>query len=292
MYPKTINRQHKDRLFRLLFQEKEELLSLYNAINGTNYTDIDALTVNTLDNSIYMGMKNDISFLVYGILNLYEHQSTWNPNMPLRDLIYIVDLIKGYIEENEMDVYGSKLIRIPTPQAIVFYNGTAEQPERQMLKLSDSYQSKEKKGCLEFECLVLNINYGKNKDLLEKCKQLMDYSILIDRIRCHEKKLKNLELAVEKAIDECIEEGILEKILRAQRGVVKDMILQEYDEQKHIENEKRWSYEDGREAGKKIGEKRVNTLTKYLIQANRTEDLLRCITDEEYQEQLFREFGI
>ena len=284
MYNKTINRNHKDRLFRLIFQEKAELLSLYNAINGTSYTDTEALTVNTLDNSIYMGMKNDISFLVYGILSLYEHQSTWNPNMPLRDLIYIVDLIRGYIEENELDVYESKLISIPTPQAIVFYNGTAEQPERQILKLSDSYQNREKRGCLEFECVVLNINYGKNKDIMEKCKRLMDYAIFIDKIRYFEKSLKNLELAVEKAMDECIENKILEDILRTQRGVVKDLILQEYDEQKHIENEKKWSYEEGQE--------RVSLLAKYLIQSDRIEDLLRSTTNKEYREQLFKEFGI
>ena len=162
-----INRKHKDRLFCSIFKEKKELLSLYNAINETNYTDEELLTVNTLDNAIYMTMKNDISFLIYGILNLYEHQSTWNPNMPLRDFLYVAQQIKIMIDENEWDIYGSKLVKIPTPQAIVFYNGKEYQPERQILKLSDAFEKMDRKGCMEFECVVLNLMYLPLKVLFE-----------------------------------------------------------------------------------------------------------------------------
>ena len=118
-----INTQHKDRLFCAIFRGKKELLSLYNAINETAYTDENALIVNTLDNAIYMTMKNDVSFLIYGVLNLYEHQSTWNPNMPLRDFLYVSQQIKKMVEEKGWDLYGSRLVKIPTPQAVVFYNG-------------------------------------------------------------------------------------------------------------------------------------------------------------------------
>lgn len=137
-YPVT-NRTYKDRLFRFIFNDKKDLLSLYNAINNTCYQNPDDLTINTLENVIYMRAKNDLSFLLYGILNLYEHQSTQNPNMPLRDLIYTVDLLKGYITENQLDLYSSRRIQVPVPKAVVFYNGSRDEPEQQILKLSDSF---------------------------------------------------------------------------------------------------------------------------------------------------------
>ena len=279
-----INRRHKDRLFCSIFKEKRELLSLYNAINGTNYTDEDAVTVNTLDNAIYMTMKNDISFLIYGILNLYEHQSTWNPNMPLRDFLYIAQQIKKMVEENGWDIYGSKLVKIPTPQAVVFYNGKMGQPERQILKLSDSFENKDRNGCMEFQCLVLNINYGKNKEIMEKCKRLMDYTILIERIRIYAKKVYSLEHAVDRAIEECIEEDVLTAYLRLYRSEVKDLILCEYDEQKHIENEKRWSYEEGID--------HVNRLYELLLQDNRQDDMKQALKDKNLRQRLMEEYNL
>lgn len=273
----TINKKYKDRLFCSIFKEKKKLLSLYNAINGTNYNNEDALTVTTLDNAIYMTMKNDVSFLIYGILNLYEHQSTWNPNMPLRDFLYIANQIKKIIDEKKADVYGSKLVTIPTPQAIVFYNGLEKHPERQILKLSDSFENKEKKGCMEFECLVLNINYGNNKDVLKKCKSLMDYSILIDKIRTYEKQIPIFEEAVEHAIKECINENVLAEYLRTNQSEVKNLILSEYDEQQHIENEKRWSFEEGLEEGLK--QTRKNLISKKLTKGQSLEQIADALEE-------------
>lgn len=222
-----INRKHKDRLFCSIFKEKKKLLSLYNAINETNYTDEELLTVNTLDNAIYMTMKNDILFLIYGILNLYEHQSTWNPNMPLRDFLYVAQQIKIMIDENEWDIYGSKLVKIPTPQAIVFYNGKEHQPERQILKLSD---------------------------------------------------------AVEHAIEDCIKENVLADYLRLYRSEVKNLILSEYDEQKHIENEKRWSYEEGCDQASKLYE--------LLLQDDRQEEMKLSLKDKILRQKLMQEYDL
>ena len=84
----TVNREHKDRLFKIIFQEKSDLLCLYNAINGTTYDNPDDLTITTMEDVIYISMKNDVSFLVDCRMNLYEHQSTYNPNMPLRGMFY------------------------------------------------------------------------------------------------------------------------------------------------------------------------------------------------------------
>lgn len=106
----------------MLFNEKENLLSLYNAVNRSSYTEVDDLQITTLENAVYTNYKNDVSFVFGFELMLYEHQSTVNPNMPLRDLIYVTNILQGLtIEEN---LYGSELIRLPSPKFVVFYNGT------------------------------------------------------------------------------------------------------------------------------------------------------------------------
>ena len=120
---------YKDRMFRMIFSEKEKLLELYNAVSGKNYKDPDLLTINTLENAIYMSMKNDISFLIDSRLSLYEHQSTYNPNMPLRLLHYIADLYESMV--NPIKLYGSSPVQIPPLRFIVFYNGIKEKPERE-----------------------------------------------------------------------------------------------------------------------------------------------------------------
>ena len=90
-----VNRQYKDRLFKLIFRDKKDLLQLYNAVNNTEYDNPEDIEVNTLEDVIYMGMKNDVSFLLTDILNLYEHQSTFNPNLPLRGLLYFARLFQN-----------------------------------------------------------------------------------------------------------------------------------------------------------------------------------------------------
>ena len=116
-----VQRNYKDTVSRMLFREPENALSLYNALNGTRYTDASQITFNMLDNAIYMGMQNDISFLIMNEVNLYEHQSTYNLNMPLRDLFYVAELLQVYVKDESL--YSSKLIKLPTPHFVVFYNG-------------------------------------------------------------------------------------------------------------------------------------------------------------------------
>lgn len=149
---------YKDRIFRMLFKEKREFLELYNAMNGTAYDRTEDLTVTTLDNAIYMNMKNDVSFLLYDQLLLYEHQSTVNPNMPLRDLFYAADIYSKLVPKEKL--YGSKLLPIPEPRFVVFYNGTEEQPERREFRLSDAYETSSECVDLELKVLMLNINWG------------------------------------------------------------------------------------------------------------------------------------
>lgn len=210
-------RNYKDTVFCMLFHEKKELLALYNAANGTCYTNPDDLEITTLGNAIYLGMKNDLSFVMDLWLNLYEQQSTWNPNMPLRDLMYIVRILEKLV--NQRTLYSRKRIQLPNPHFIVFYNGTENQPERKQLRLSDSFYRKEEKPELELIVTQLNINPGFNEDLKEKCPALSQYMQYVDRVRRYEKDML-LAQAVERAVDECIQEGILADFLRKNKAEV------------------------------------------------------------------------
>lgn len=245
-----INRQHKDRLFKLVFNNKKDLLQLYNAINDTNYNNPEDIEVNTLEDVVYMGMKNDISFLLTDVLNLYEHQSTFSPNLPLRGLLYFARLYQKNIG-NEKRIYSGKLIELPYPQFIVFYNGTMEEPERQVLELSDAFPkwANKENAALNCKAVVLNINLGYNKKVMKKCKKLKEYAQYIARVREYLDNKYDVETAIDKATDECIEEGILEQILRDNRGEVRSMLLTQYDEQAHIKYEKELSFEEGLKKG-------------------------------------------
>lgn len=203
-------RNYKDSVFRMLFSEKHTLLRLYNALNGTAYTDPDELEINTLKNAIYLGRKNDISFIIQSQLYLYEHQSTANPNMPLRNLFYLAELYTRMTDEENL--HGSRKVLVPRPHFIVFYNGTDRQPERQTLKLSEAFLPLEANELIspdvELKTLFININKGYNEELKKNCQDLYGYMIYVDRVRENAKKY-SLELAVELAIDSCIREGIL-----------------------------------------------------------------------------------
>ena len=136
------NQKNKDRLFTFIFgseQNKSWTLSLYNAINGSEYTDPDLITFNTIRDFLYVSMRNDTSFILADMLNIYEHQSTYNPNMPLRMMDYAGHVYSGYIDRNGFNKYGSKQIALPVPKLAVFYNGTADKPDETILSLSDSF---------------------------------------------------------------------------------------------------------------------------------------------------------
>ena len=174
-------RNYKDTVFRMLFREKENLLTLYNALNKTAYTNIDDLEITTLENAIYMNYKNDISFIFDFNLMIYEHQSTINPNMPLRDLIYVTQVLQGRIKDE--NIYSASLIRLPAPQFVVFYNGIDFQPEKQILKLSDAYEKEQEYPALELTVSIYNINLGHNTELLEACRLLKEYAQYVECIR-------------------------------------------------------------------------------------------------------------
>ena len=245
-------RDYKSRIFTMLFSDKERLLRLYNAVGRKNYTDPDLLTINTLENAIYMSMKNDLSFLIDMRLSLYEHQSTYNPNIPLRFLLYLSDLYSKLTKG--MNLYGTKKIMIPPPRFVVFYNGRDKRPDYEEFKLSELYSISDEKVSLELIVEVFNINKGHNKELVETCKDLQDYVEYTHRVRTYAEAMP-IEKAVEKAINECIQEGILKDFLEANRAEAIKVSIYEYNEQEHIRMEREDAFEDGRKLGLDEGHK-------------------------------------
>lgn len=236
------NRKYKDRLFRFIFQDKKNLLSLYNAMNGSNYTDEEQLEIFTVENVLYMNFKGDISFLVDLCLYLFEHQSSYNPNMGVRGLIYFAQSYNKYMEKHKMNRFGSRLLSLPKPVFVVFYNGTSWQEEETTIRLSDCFEMDEgEEPCVEVVAKMLNINYGKNKKLMEHCKPLMDYAVFVKKVRDYMKEGGSLEVAVNRAIDECIKEDRLREFLEQHRAEVVEIMLDSYsleNYQKIVEYEK------------------------------------------------------
>lgn len=238
----TANRMYKSRIFAMLFSDRNELLKLYNTINGTSYDDPDLLQVNTLENAVYMSMQNDVSFIIDMRLNLYEHQSTYSPNLPVRYLLYVADVYSDYTKD--MNLYGTKAVKLPTPRFVIFYNGQAEQPDRKELKLSELFSIPDADPSLELKAVMLNINKGHNRKLMETCRTLQDYAEYTFRVREYAAEMP-LDLAVEQAITECISEGILADFLRKNRAEAKKVSIYEYDEERHM----RQTREEGMEEG-------------------------------------------
>lgn len=247
-------REYKDTVFKMLYRDKRELLKLYNALNHTNYDNFEELEVCTLENAIFMNVKNDVSFLVNSVLNLYEQQSTVNPNMPLRDLIYVARQFEKYIRDKT--IYSSKQVQLPVPRFVVFYNGTNEQPEKKVMKLSEAFKKEVADPDLELKVTLININPGHSKELLDRCQTLKEYSVYVDRVRRHAKVMP-IEAAVRHAVDECIQEGVLADFLKAQKAEVIAMSIFEYNEEIELkkirEDEYSIGLEDGKEIFKEIG---------------------------------------
>lgn len=287
-----VQRNFKDTVFRMLFKEKKSLLNLYNALNKSTYTNADDLEITTLENAVYMNYKNDISFVFDFELMLYEHQSTYNPNMPLRDLFYVSRVLHNRVRDENL--YSKKLIKIPAPQFVVFYNGVDSQPEQQILRLSDAFVKRQEPPALELMVRVYNINLGHNRELLDTCRLLKEYAQYVEKVRTFAKEMPFPE-AVEQAVEYCIRNGILSDFLSRNRAEAIAVSIFEYDEEKHMQSErKEWreiGREIGREEGREEGENKVLQLMQKLLDAGKTEEMTRALSDSAYREQLYREYG-
>lgn len=216
LYPR---RNYKDLLFIRLFSDKVKLLSLYNTLNHSNYTDPGLIEVTTIDDILYLGVKNDCSFIISSILNLYEHQSTLNPNMPIRGLDYFASIYRAYIQSNDLDIYGSTLVKLPSPCYVIFYNGEESVPDRFELRLSDAFE-KGTNPCLECTATVININLGHSKDILNGCQTLSEYAQLVSKVREYTSEGRTLGTAIDMAVEYCIDNDILRDFLIRNRSEV------------------------------------------------------------------------
>ena len=287
------SREYKSRLFSFIFGREENklwTLSLYNAIHGTAYDDPSGIVINTIEDVVYMGMKNDLSILVsesvslYRSIELYEQQSSYNPNMPVREFMYAGKLYDKFIHSSGLNLYGKKLLPLPLPKLVTFYNGEDEKEDEAVLSLSDAFKEEIRQGLtrgreeggeglsdakaaamaerilresspdIDVRVRMININHGHNRALLSACRPLGEYAWFVARVR------KNLSArvdgvpcrigdAIDKAIDEMPEDFVIKKFITANRAEVKDMCLTEYNEAKTMEMLK----EEGRQEGLQKG---------------------------------------
>ena len=244
------NRNYKDTVFRMLFSDRKNLLSLYNAVNQTDYRNPEELEIVTLENAIYMGMKNDLAFIMDTNLYLYEHQSTYNPNMPLRDLFYICSEYQKLVDKKSL--FSSTLQKIPAPNFIEFYNGSTVISDCTELRLSSAFECLTGEPKLELIVTVLNVNEGHNADLMQHCSMLKEYAQYVARVRHYASDMP-LNQAVKRAVDECIREGILAEFLARNRNEVISMSIFEYDKELEEKKLRKAEFEAGREAGHEAG---------------------------------------
>ena len=266
-YGSNGNREYKSDVISMMLQIPEYALDVYNAMNNSAYTDSDMIQIMRLENGISLSVRNDASFFINNYLNLYEHQSTYSPNVPLRFLIYLTDLLKNTI--GKRDLYGRKRVQIATPHFAVLYNGTEKRPEKEVLKLSDAFINRTDTPEIELIVTVYNINPNNNTQLLEKSEVLRSYMIFVNRVREnleHQKKIaqnapeydeaayeEELEVAINEAIDYCVKHHIMEEFFRENRNEVTKSMVLDYTWERREELIRAEEYEDGKREGLEIG---------------------------------------
>lgn len=270
------NRKYKDRLFRLIFADeknKKNALSLYNMLNNSSYENEEDLEITTLKDVLYIKMKNDLSFIIADTMNLYEQQSTHNPNMPLRGFLYFGNLYEKYLDTNDLTLHSHAQVKIPTPNYIVFYNGTGKRPATEKLYLSNAFQIPDNRHEFEWTATVINLNHPDNQPLLKRCKPLSDYTYLVSKIQTYSKTI-TLKQAINKAVDECITEDVLAKFLRGHRAEVLKVYLAEMNEEDLRRRLKKAGYNEG------INDGEQNLLIKQITKKIKAGKPLEQIAEE------------
>ena len=244
----SINRENKSLLFHFIFgseENKKHLLSLYNAVNNSAYTNINDIEINTLSDIIYIRMKNDVSFILDSNMSLYEHQSTFNPNMPLRGMM---TLYSQFISDNHKNIYGKSLVKIPTPRYIVFYNGNDNFPDKLELKLSNAFENPDISGHFEWTATMLNINKGHNQAIMDKCQALSQYSDFIAKVKEYNLSLPIRE-AVDKAVEYAISNNYLDGFFKKHKEGIMFSCLTEFNEEVFRNGIHEEGYQEAREDG-------------------------------------------
>ena len=247
------NAEYRSDAFSMLMKNPVYALDVYNAMNNTHYDNPDDLDIFLLENGISLTIRNDASFIIYNHLCIYEHQASFNPNMPIRELIYFSNLIMRLIRTNRINVYGKAQAKLPTPQFIVFYNGTDRRPEREQFRLTDAFNEIEGEPPIELICSAININPDMNGELREKSYVLNGYCIFVEKVRQYINQDITLEEALDLSVEECIREHILEDFFREHGNEVKKMETLDFTFETRIELEKRDARLEGLREGKLEG---------------------------------------
>ena len=260
------NREYKSDVFSMLMEDKNNALSVYNVLNGTNLTNPDEVEIQTLDKGVSLTVRNDAAFVVDASLSVYEHQSTVCPNMPVRNLVYYTTIVSEYLRKK--NIFGRKLVKIPVPKFVVFYNGDEDQPSEYEMKLSDAFEKKVENPELELVCKVYNINFGKNKDILDRCQILREYMTFVDYVRFYHKEqnFEDLCIAINRAIDRCINEGVLKDFLQKNRAEVIKVTQLDYTFDRQVMLEREDAREEGREEGR---EEERELMALKMVRANK-----------------------
>ena len=252
--PVKARRNYKDSIFRKLFNNKAAIIDLYNALSGSDYPPDTYVKIVTLDNVIFGDRKNDLAFMIENrFIILIEMQSTVNPNMPLRFLVYIAKEFEKLFFSQQ--IYSSTLVKIPTPEIYVFYDGAKDIPLESELKLSDAFIAKCDKLYLELNVRVINVNYEKGAELLEKCRLLSDYSQLVHIAKMNYQRTHDLDTAVSEAVTECMEKDILRNFLKENGGEIMSFLYDMLTKEEMEEIREHDGYVRGLEEGHASGVK-------------------------------------
>ena len=244
-------REYRDRLFTFIFGSEEHrdwTLSLYNAVNGSDHGDPGDVEITTIREVLYLGMHNDVSFLLADEMSLYEQQSSYNPNMPLRMLQYACSLYEKHLRGHGLNKYGKRLLALPAPRLVVFYNGRDDVPEEGELRLSDSFADGAEAD-IEVRVRLVNVNPGMGEALKRACRPLAEYSWTVERIRANAAAMSAAE-AVGEAIESMPDGFVIRPYLQAHKAEVRDMLLTEYNEAEAMELFREEGRAEGREEGR------------------------------------------
>jgi hypothetical protein len=284
-----LNRKFKDSVFTKLFSEPNLLRELYCALEGVSLPSDVPVSINTLENVLYMDLYNDISFEIGGkLIVLIEYQSAINPNMALRLLLYIARVLEKTTKGRSL--YSGKQLSIPWPEFYVLYNGTEPYPDENILRLSDLFENPQDLGLpkktyplLELEVRVININEGKNNAIVNRCKKLAEYSAFIGTARTFLKEYTNKEDAIKEAVKYCQKHAILKEFLEIHASEVLNMLLTEWNIEDAKEVWREEALEEGLEKGREEGlekgrEESYRTIAMNALAEGATPEFVQKIT--------------